>query len=94
MNSEDANMSLCLVTGGAGFIGSHIVRRLLELGQDVRVLDNFSTGHRKNLTEVAGRIDLIEGDICDMPTAQRAGSPKPIPSALWCANTKYQGMLY
>jgi len=65
-------MSLCLVTGGAGFIGSHLVRRLLEHGHAVRVLDNFSTGHRKNLVEVASQIELIEGDICDTATVARA----------------------
>ncbi len=67
-------MSLCLVTGGAGFIGCNLVRRLLELGHTVRVLDNFSTGHRENLTEVASSIELIEGDICDLDTAQRAAA--------------------
>ncbi len=51
-----------LVTGGAGFIGSHMVERLLRDGRDVRVLDNFATGHRANL-EVGGDVDLIEGDI-------------------------------
>ncbi len=64
-------MSLCLVTGGAGFIGSHLVRRLLELGHEVRVLDDFSTGHRENLTEVESRIELIEGDIRDQTMAER-----------------------
>jgi nucleoside-diphosphate-sugar epimerase len=53
----------CLVTGGAGFIGSSIVRSLLERGDRVRVLDNFFSGKRENLTEVAGDIELIEGDI-------------------------------
>ena len=49
-------MGLSLITGGAGFIGSNMVRFLLEKGQKVRVLDNFETGKRENLTEVAGRI--------------------------------------
>jgi UDP-glucose 4-epimerase len=65
-------MSLCLVTGGAGFIGSHLVRRLLRLGHAVRVLDDFSTGHRANLAEVASDIELIEGDICDEAMAAQA----------------------
>jgi len=52
-----------LVTGGAGFIGSNLVRRLLDAGWSVRVLDNFATGLRENLTEVASDIDLAEGDI-------------------------------
>jgi UDP-glucose 4-epimerase len=67
-------MSLCLVTGGAGFIGSHLVRRLLDLGHDVRVLDNFSTGHRKNLADVEARIELFEGDICDIAMVERTVS--------------------
>jgi nucleoside-diphosphate-sugar epimerase len=54
-----------LVTGGAGFIGSNLVRFLLEQGQDVKVLDNFSTGKRENLAEVAGDIELIEADLRD-----------------------------
>jgi UDP-glucose 4-epimerase len=56
-------MSLCLVTGGAGFIGSSIVRALLARGDQVRVLDNFFSGKRENLAEVAGQIELIEGDV-------------------------------
>ncbi len=52
-----------LVTGGAGFIGSHLVDRLVHLGNDVRVLDNFSTGRRGNLAAVAGHIDIVEGDV-------------------------------
>jgi nucleoside-diphosphate-sugar epimerase len=52
-----------LVTGGGGFIGSNLVERLVREGADVRVLDNFSTGHRENLADLLGSIDLIEGDI-------------------------------
>ena len=52
-----------LVTGGAGFIGSHLVERLLTEGYRVRVLDNFATGSRSNLADVASEIELIEGDI-------------------------------
>jgi nucleoside-diphosphate-sugar epimerase len=52
-----------LVTGGGGFIGSHLVERLLRDGNQVRVLDNFATGHRANLSEVDTEIELIEGDI-------------------------------
>lgn len=52
-----------LITGGAGFIGSHIARALLELGSDVRVLDNFSSGKRENLQGL--EVDLIEGDLRD-----------------------------
>jgi nucleoside-diphosphate-sugar epimerase len=52
-----------LVTGGAGFIGSHLVDRLLEEGCDVRVLDNFATGHRANLDGTIDDIELVEGDM-------------------------------
>lgn len=54
-----------LVTGGAGFIGSHIVRALLQQGADVRVLDNFSTGKRGNLDGLSGRLEVLEGDLRD-----------------------------
>jgi nucleoside-diphosphate-sugar epimerase len=52
-----------LVTGGAGFIGSNLVAELLARGHAVRVLDNFSSGHRRNLAAVEGDIELIEGDL-------------------------------
>jgi UDP-N-acetylglucosamine 4-epimerase len=68
-----------LVTGAAGFIGSHLVERLLALGQHVIGLDNFATGTRRNLDEViatvagsAGNFELIEGDIRDPAACQRA----------------------
>jgi len=65
-------MSSYLVTGGAGFIGSHIVDALLARGDRVRVLDNFSTGRRENLAHVAGDIELIEGDLRDRDAVCRA----------------------
>ncbi len=61
-----------LVTGGAGFIGSHIVAALVQRGEQVRVLDNFDSGQRQNLAPVLSKIELMEGDIRDMPTVQRA----------------------
>ncbi|MFH0918360.1 MAG: SDR family oxidoreductase [Candidatus Omnitrophota bacterium] len=57
-------MSKFLVTGGAGFIGSHIVEALVKQGNSVRVLDNFSSGKISNLKGLAKKIDLIKGDIC------------------------------
>jgi len=63
-----------LVTGGAGFIGSHLVEALVERGERVRVLDDFSTGRRENLAAVADRIELIEGDVADADTVERATS--------------------
>jgi nucleoside-diphosphate-sugar epimerase len=61
-----------LVTGGAGFIGSNIVSALLQRGDTVRVLDNFSTGRRENLSTVAEHIDLIEGDITHLDDVRQA----------------------
>jgi UDP-glucose 4-epimerase len=59
-------MPTYLVTGGAGFIGSHLVRGLLERGAAVRVLDNFATGRRVNLADLGGALELCEGDIRDL----------------------------
>jgi UDP-N-acetylglucosamine/UDP-N-acetylgalactosamine 4-epimerase len=58
-----------LVTGGGGFIGSNLAERLVELGQRVRVLDNFATGHRRN---VPAGVELVEGDIRSLETCQKA----------------------
>jgi nucleoside-diphosphate-sugar epimerase len=52
-----------LVTGGAGFIGSHLAAELIERGMDVRILDNFATGRRSNLRVLGGEVEVIEGDI-------------------------------
>jgi UDP-glucose 4-epimerase len=52
-----------LVTGGGGFIGSNVVRALLERGDDVRVLDNFATGSRSNLAGLESDVQLVEGDL-------------------------------
>src|SRR5262245_5315932 len=65
-------MVQCLVTGGAGFIGSHLVEGLLERGQAVRVLDNLSTGKQQNLTRFQGRIEVVTGSITDPPVVQAA----------------------
>lgn len=62
---------LNLVTGGAGFIGSHIAEALLARGERVRILDNFSTGHRGNLAGLE-RAELVEGDIRDPEACARA----------------------
>jgi UDP-glucose 4-epimerase len=52
-----------LVTGGAGFIGANLVEELLARGYEVRVLDNFSTGHRHNLADVGNEVEVVEGDL-------------------------------
>jgi len=62
---------LYLVTGGAGFIGSHITDRLLADGHRVRILDNFSTGKRENIPDSAA-VEVIEGDVGDYETVRRA----------------------
>lgn len=61
-----------LITGGAGFIGSNIARKLLEDGHTVRILDNFSSGRRENIDEIFDSIELIDGDIRDYWTVIRA----------------------
>src|ERR1700730_17015502 len=75
-----AQPKLWLVTGAAGFIGSHIVETLLGLGQEVVGLDNFSTGHKRNLDEVRSlvspaqwlKFNFIKGDIVDLKTCHQA----------------------
>jgi UDP-glucose 4-epimerase len=65
-------MTSYLVTGGAGFIGSHIATALADRGDRVRVLDNLSTGSRQNLTHLGNRVELIEGDLLDREAVDRA----------------------
>ena len=65
-------MAKYLVTGGAGFIGSNLVRYLLDKGQDVVVLDNFATGKPENIADFKDRVEFIEGDIRDRETMDRA----------------------
>jgi len=61
-----------LVTGGAGFIGSNIVEELVRRGERVRILDNFSTGKRENITPFLEDVELIEGDLCHLDTVRQA----------------------
>jgi UDP-glucose 4-epimerase len=65
-------MGIYFVTGGAGFIGSHIATALVERGMRVRVFDNLSTGHRANLAHIAKRIEFIEGDLVNRHEMERA----------------------
>jgi nucleoside-diphosphate-sugar epimerase len=61
-----------LVTGGGGFIGSHIVERLVRDGYRVRVVDNFTTGHRRNLEPLVDDVDVVEGDLQSYERAHAA----------------------
>lgn len=96
-----------LVTGGAGFIGSHIVDRLLQDGHDVVVLDDFSTGHRENLADNP-KLRIIEGDIGNFDTvndcmqavdwvfhkAAVASVPKTVNDPVGSSAVNYQGTLH
>jgi len=96
-----------LVTGGAGFIGSHIVDRLLKEGHEVIVLDDFSTGHRSNLTEHKS-LTIVEGDISNFDTVKQcmqgvdwvfhkaavASVPKTVNDPIGSTAVNYQGTLH
>ena len=96
-----------LVTGGAGFIGSHIVDRLLQDGHEVIVLDDFSTGHRENLAEKE-KLEVVEGDIRNFNTvndcmhgvdwvfhkAAVASVPKTVNDPIGSSAVNYQGSLH
>jgi nucleoside-diphosphate-sugar epimerase len=64
-------MALYVVTGGAGFIGSHLAEELERRGEGVRVVDNLSTGHRRNLAHLQ-TVEFVEGDLADLDVARRA----------------------
>jgi len=61
-----------LVTGGAGFVGSNLADGLLHDGHEIRILDNFSTGHRANLRQIDGDVELVEGDLRSYERVSRA----------------------
>ncbi len=96
-----------LITGGAGFIGSHIVDRLLKDGHEVIVLDDFSTGHRSNLTDNE-KLTIIEGDISNQDTVKEcmqgidwvfhkaavASVPKTVNDPVGSSAVNYQGTLH
>ena len=96
-----------LVTGGAGFIGSHIVDRLISDGHEVVVLDDFSTGHRSNLTENKA-LTIVEGDISNFDTVKQcmqgidwvfhkaavASVPKTVNDPVGSSLVNYQGTLH
>ena len=96
-----------LVTGGAGFIGSHIVDRLLQDGHQVIVLDDLSTGHRENLAENK-KLEIVEGDIRDFTTVNKcmqgvdwvfhkaavASVPKTVNDPIGSSKVNYQGTLH
>ena len=63
-------MSSYLVTGGAGFIGSHLTEELIRRGEQVRVVDSLITGNRRNLAHLSG-VEFIDGDLADLATAKR-----------------------
>jgi nucleoside-diphosphate-sugar epimerase len=67
-------MARWLVTGGAGFIGSHLAEALIAKGESVRIADSFITGHHRNLAAFEGRVELVEGDLADPAVAARAVS--------------------
>ena len=72
MSIPDLESVPVLVTGGGGFIGSNLVDELLARGARVRILDNFATGRRENLSHCIDRIELLEGDIRNGETCERA----------------------
>ncbi len=69
-------MSRTLVTGGAGFIGSHVAEKLVNLGHDVTILDAMSTGNMENLETIQSQIDFIDGDLLEPSAVEKAVAGK------------------
>src|SRR5438445_481121 len=67
-----SDKGVVVVTGGAGFIGSHLAEALVNQGRRVRVVDNLSTGFPANLEHLAGRHEWVEGDLADFDVCRRA----------------------
>lgn len=63
---------IALVTGGAGFIGSHIASGLIEAGARVRIIDDLSTGYRENIAEIGGDVDVVEATLADESAVRKA----------------------
>ena len=63
---------IALVTGGAGFIGSHIATGLVKAGARVRIIDDLSTGYRENIDEIGGDVDFVQGSLADEPVLRKA----------------------
>ncbi|GJM24973.1 MAG: epimerase [Phycisphaerae bacterium] len=61
-----------LITGGSGFIGSHLATRFSELGHSIRIFDNFSTGLRENIAHLDGKVEVVEGDLVHLEECERA----------------------
>ena len=74
--SQELRAKRILVTGGAGFIGSHIVDRLIDLGANVVVLDDLSSGKLENLIKSKGKIKFIKGDIRDEKDLEANSEPE------------------
>lgn len=72
MSTAKKKSSLCLVTGGAGFIGSNLADRLVAEGHRVRVFDNLTTGHKSNLSQIWKQIEFVKGDLRDEKAVRKA----------------------
>lgn len=100
-------MTKYLVTGGAGFIGSNLVKKILENGDEVRILDNFATGRKKNIAPFLKDIELVKGDMSDLKVCKKAvkgidfilhegavpSVPRSVKDPIWTNNANINGTL-